>query len=214
MRRCATRSKAVSYTHLDVYKRQVYTSPHAGLAKSPKPIDQRSGQLVHASAGVAGGVTYVYATTSKGELFVSEDSGLTWQTRTPSLGQQSGDFAAIAADVYKRQLLNGGQARIGLDPDGQAASRVKPAADGNGKFNANTAVCAHSVCPGLGHRRSNGLGRGAHHGAVLVFAGVEGEGDKDGQSGGQCRINGEAGLVDFAHGLDEQGIRSLSLIHI
>ncbi len=110
--------------------------------------------------------------------------------------------------VMNGALLNGGQARIGLDPDGQAASRVKPAADGNGKFNANTAVCAHSVCPGLGHRRSNGLGRGAHHGAVLVFAGVEGEGDKDGQSGGQCRINGEAGLVDFAHGLDEQGIRS------
>ena len=84
---------------LAIGSRGVYTSPHAGLAKSPKPIDQRSGQLVHASAGVAGGVTYVYATTSKGELFVSEDSGLTWQTRTPSLGQQSGDFAAIAASA-------------------------------------------------------------------------------------------------------------------
>ena len=88
---------------LAIGSRGVYTSPRAGLAKSPKPIDARSGQIVHASAGVAGGVTYLYATTSKGELFVSEDSGLTWQARTPSLGQQSGDFAAVAASANNGQ---------------------------------------------------------------------------------------------------------------
>lgn len=53
--------------------------------------------VANASAGQAAGSTYVYATTEKGDLFVSEDEGRSWQLRTPALGQQAGKFEVVAA---------------------------------------------------------------------------------------------------------------------
>ena len=80
-----------------------------GQEKSPKPIAGRGEIIVQASAGTANGSTFVYATTSKGELFVSEDGGSTWQPGTPALGQQSGEFRAVAAASY-----NGSVAYVGF----------------------------------------------------------------------------------------------------
>ena len=69
---------------------------YRGRAGSPKPIAPGV-SIIRAAAGTANGVTYLYATTSNGGVFVSEDAGLTWQNRTPALGQQSGRFGAVAA---------------------------------------------------------------------------------------------------------------------
>jgi hypothetical protein len=77
---------------------------YRGTAKSPKPIARPGDQIKSASAGLFNGATYVYATSDKGELFVSEDGGLTWQLRTPALGQQSGEFHAIAAAGTNGQI--------------------------------------------------------------------------------------------------------------
>jgi photosystem II stability/assembly factor-like uncharacterized protein len=53
-------------------------------------------ELVNASVGESNGTTYLYATTPKGALFVTEDGGHNWQERTPALGQQSGQFETVA----------------------------------------------------------------------------------------------------------------------
>ncbi len=68
-----------------------------GRAETAKPIAGAGETVSHASAGEANGRTLVYATTQSGELFVSEDEGHTWNPRTPALGQQSGQFGAVAA---------------------------------------------------------------------------------------------------------------------
>ena len=70
--------------------------------------------ITHASAGESGGATYLYATTSKGALLVSEDEGRTWQTRTPSLGQQSGRFEAVATSARQAKTAYAGFRRLKL----------------------------------------------------------------------------------------------------
>jgi photosystem II stability/assembly factor-like uncharacterized protein len=70
---------------------------YRGRADSPKPIAGPGDGIAHASLGQAEGRTIVYATTSKGALYVSEDGGRTWQPRTPALGQQSGEFGTVSA---------------------------------------------------------------------------------------------------------------------
>lgn len=60
--------------------------------------------LIQASAGQAAGTTYLYATTNKGTLSISEDEGRTWQSLTPALGQQSGRFEAVAASARQAQI--------------------------------------------------------------------------------------------------------------
>jgi photosystem II stability/assembly factor-like uncharacterized protein len=70
---------------------------YIGRAEFPKPIGGPDVQIASASAGEAAGTTYLYATTKSGELYVSEDLGVTWSLRTPVLGQQSGEFGALAA---------------------------------------------------------------------------------------------------------------------
>jgi photosystem II stability/assembly factor-like uncharacterized protein len=69
---------------------------YQGRATSARWIADAGVKIAHASAGDADGKTYVYATTEMGDLFVSEDDGATWQMRTPALGQQSGQFGAVA----------------------------------------------------------------------------------------------------------------------
>ena len=71
---------------------------YRGKAESPKPIAGSGETVVNASAGAVQGTEYAFATASNGELFVSEDDGLTWQLRTPALGQKSGNFEAVAAE--------------------------------------------------------------------------------------------------------------------
>jgi photosystem II stability/assembly factor-like uncharacterized protein len=68
-----------------------------GRAGASKPIAGPEERIAHASAGGASGRMIVYATTQKGDLFVSEDEGRNWNQRTPALGQQSGRFEAVAA---------------------------------------------------------------------------------------------------------------------
>jgi photosystem II stability/assembly factor-like uncharacterized protein len=70
---------------------------YLGRAGTAKPIAGAGERIANASVGEAEGRTLVYATTQQGELFVSEDEGRTWNPRTPALGQQSGQFEAVAA---------------------------------------------------------------------------------------------------------------------
>ncbi len=70
---------------------------YPGRAISAWRIAMPGEKIAHAGAGEADGKIYVYATTVKGDVFVSEDNGVSWQMRTPTLGQQSGQFGAIAA---------------------------------------------------------------------------------------------------------------------
>jgi len=52
--------------------------------------------IVNASVGELESTTYIYVTTNKGALFVSEDGEVTGNWRTPALGQQSGRFGTVA----------------------------------------------------------------------------------------------------------------------
>jgi len=66
-------------------------------ADTPKHVGGPGDEITHASAGEADGKTIVFATTSQGDLYVSEDGGKSWQSRTPVLGQQTGQFGAVSA---------------------------------------------------------------------------------------------------------------------
>jgi len=66
-------------------------------SESVKRITDSGEKITHAAAEEASGKLILYVTTEKGELFVSEDQGIRWQVRTPALGQQSGQFGALAA---------------------------------------------------------------------------------------------------------------------
>ena len=70
---------------------------YRGRDWAPKPITEPGETIFQASAGLTEGRAILYATTSAGNLFVSEDEGRSWQLRNPVLGQQSGSFEAIAA---------------------------------------------------------------------------------------------------------------------
>ena len=77
---------------------------YLGHSESAKQIAGTGEKITHAAAGEAGGKIFLYATTESGSLFVSEDGGLTWQARTPALGQQSGQFGALAAAGSNGQI--------------------------------------------------------------------------------------------------------------
>ena len=65
-------------------------------------------ELVNASVGESNGTTYLYATTPKGALFVTEDGGHNWQERTPALGQQSGQFETVATSGHNARIAYAG----------------------------------------------------------------------------------------------------------
>jgi photosystem II stability/assembly factor-like uncharacterized protein len=70
---------------------------YRGGAETAKQIAGPGEKIAHASMGKAESRSILYVTTEKGELFVSEDAGESWQRRTPALGQQAADFGAVAA---------------------------------------------------------------------------------------------------------------------
>jgi photosystem II stability/assembly factor-like uncharacterized protein len=70
---------------------------YRGRSETAKPIAGPGDSVAYASQGEKQGRTTLFATTEKGALLVSEDEGITWQSRTPALGQQSGEFGAVAA---------------------------------------------------------------------------------------------------------------------
>ena len=59
-------------------------------------IGQLSSSIFAASAAQTGNALWLYATTQKGKVFVSENGGRDWRETTPSLGQSAGKFQAIA----------------------------------------------------------------------------------------------------------------------
>ena len=79
-------------------------------------------------------------------------------------------------------------------------------ANGDGLLHAHAAVCAYGADAGFYHGCGNGFRGCAHHGAVFVFAGVEGERGDYGQAGEECCCYGEACFFNIAHGLDEECI--------
>lgn len=108
----ASRDGGASFLHEDTYPRDkvlllVYRNgnrlaigeqgAYPGRAISAWRIAMPGEKIAHAGAGEADGKIYAYATTVKGDVFVSEDNGVSWQMKTPALGQQSGQFGAIAA---------------------------------------------------------------------------------------------------------------------
>jgi photosystem II stability/assembly factor-like uncharacterized protein len=66
-------------------------------AEIAKPIAGGGETIAYAAAGSGQGTAIFYVTTGSGNLFVSADSGLTWQAIKPALGQQGGHFGAVAA---------------------------------------------------------------------------------------------------------------------
>lgn len=92
-------------------------SGHAELAKPIAGPDQR---IVQASSGDVDGITYLYVTTDAANLLVSEDQGKTWTLRTPSLGQQYGEFGPVAASSANGRIAYMGfrGLKLGPIPDG------------------------------------------------------------------------------------------------
>jgi len=70
---------------------------YLGSAETAISIAEAGGKIAHAGMGEADGKIILFVTTEKGELFASEDAGRSWQSRTPALGQKSGEFGAVAA---------------------------------------------------------------------------------------------------------------------
>ena len=84
--------------------KRVYSVSGSAWKTRPGPGEA----IVDASAGEASGKTLIYAATRKGSLFVAEDEGRTWHSRTPSLGQQSGRFETVAAAGRQAQIAYAG----------------------------------------------------------------------------------------------------------
>ena len=93
----------------------VYVRTDETWASHPVPPDET---LARVSSGEAGGTTYLYATTEKGALFVSEDRGRTWHSKTPQLGQQSGRFEAVATSARNAKVAYTGfrELKLGRSP--------------------------------------------------------------------------------------------------
>jgi photosystem II stability/assembly factor-like uncharacterized protein len=72
--------------------------------------------MAQVSAGESTNATYLYATTAKGALMVSEDEGKTWQARTPALGQQAGRFEAVSASALQAKVAYVGFRGLKLGP--------------------------------------------------------------------------------------------------
>lgn len=70
---------------------------YRGKAERATPIAEGGEKIAHAAAGLAQGAGVIYATTASGELYISRDLGLTWEGVAPAVGQQSGQFGAVAA---------------------------------------------------------------------------------------------------------------------
>ncbi len=70
---------------------------YRGKSEIAEPIAGSSAPITHAAAGSGHGAANLYVTNKSGELFVSADAGVTWQAITPNLGQQAGNFGAVAA---------------------------------------------------------------------------------------------------------------------
>jgi photosystem II stability/assembly factor-like uncharacterized protein len=81
---------------------------YRGRAETAKPITGSGEKIAHASLGEAEARTIVFVTTDKGNLFVSEDNGGTWQRRTPALGQQSGEFGAVSVAAHNGLIAYAG----------------------------------------------------------------------------------------------------------
>jgi photosystem II stability/assembly factor-like uncharacterized protein len=62
-------------------------------------LGQLSSDIFAVGAGHSGEVTWLYATTKEGKVFVSQNGGGTWSEITPSLGQSAGAFQAIATST-------------------------------------------------------------------------------------------------------------------
>lgn len=69
---------------------------YLGRAYAAKPIAGFTDTLTHASAALEKGIATIYVTNTGGQVFVSTDSGVTWQEVTPNLPHRGGEFGAVA----------------------------------------------------------------------------------------------------------------------
>ena len=107
-----------------------------------------------------------------------------------------------------RRPLHHRQSGVGLDPDRQITCRVQTLANRHGKFDAHAAVRADAVRARLRHGGGNHFGCRAHHGPVLVLAGVKRKRCDHRQPRSFRRDHSQPRLVRIAHGLDQQRIRA------
>ena len=77
---------------------------YRGHAETAKAIGGAGETVASAGASAEPGGIAIYATTSSGQLFVSEDAGADWQDRSPALGQGGGQFGALAVAATNGQI--------------------------------------------------------------------------------------------------------------
>jgi photosystem II stability/assembly factor-like uncharacterized protein len=71
-------------------------------------LGQLQNTIFAASAAHQGNATRIYVTTREGRIFASENAGGTWHDITPSLGQRSMQFQAIAASDQHGEIVYAG----------------------------------------------------------------------------------------------------------
>lgn len=108
--------------------------------------------------------------------------------------------------VRDAALDDGGASGVGLDPDRALGGIAEPAADGDVAFDADAAIGADGVSAGLRQGAGRLFWGDAHQGAVLVFAGIEDHASDDGEAGGFGGFEGDGGLGEVSHGLDDEGV--------
>jgi photosystem II stability/assembly factor-like uncharacterized protein len=79
-------------------------------------IGRVPGQVTSASAARSQTALWMYATNHEGLVFGSQDSGAHWQQITPSLGQSSGRFEAVAASERQPEVAYVGFRGLQLEP--------------------------------------------------------------------------------------------------
>jgi hypothetical protein len=71
-------------------------------------LGQLPSRIFAVSAAQKGNALWLYATTQKDKVFVSENGGRDWREVTPSLGQSSGKFQAIATSEQHSNVAYAG----------------------------------------------------------------------------------------------------------
>jgi photosystem II stability/assembly factor-like uncharacterized protein len=91
---------------------------YLGKTETAKPIAGSSDPITYAAATQGQGTATIYATNTSGQVFVSADSGVTWQEITPALAHRGGEFGAVATGGNGQiAYLGFRDLTLGDDPD-------------------------------------------------------------------------------------------------
>src|SRR5215475_4202889 len=102
------------------------------------------------------------------------------------------------------------QSGIGFNPDWKCRSFREAAANRKRLSYTDTTIRADGVNTFTHKRRRHLLRRAPHHGAILVFTGIENERHEDRQASSERSRSGDTCLFYVCHCLDKDGIRIFS----